>query len=105
MVFPSTSIILTWLSGIAVVAIVILLQIFLSKRQNRWVGLVLPVMGVLYSISMMVCVTIFSFDTVQQVFFQMLLVFFVCNIPTLVLVVLYAACRSKLEGEIQDDTE
>ncbi len=84
-------------------------QYFLSTRENRWLGLILPVLFMLYSMLMMVQVTIFSFDSVLDVFLQMLMVFFLCNIPTLVLVVIYAACRSKMEPaedmEDEDATE
>ncbi len=97
MALNAGEILLVILISLALIAIPLLLQYFLSTRKNRWFGLVLPGVFMLYSIIMMLQVTIFSFDSVFEVFLQMLVVFLLCNIPTLVLVVVYAACRSKME--------
>lgn len=87
------------LAALAIVALMGL-QYYLSTRNNRIVGLILPSIFVLYSMLMMLEVTIFSFDSVFNVFLQMMVVFLLCNIPSLVLVVVYASCRSKLENNI-----
>ncbi len=87
---------------LAVFAALCWLQYFLSTRENRWVGLILPVLFVLYAMLLMVQVTIFSFNSIFDVFLQMFVVFLLANIPTLALVVIYAACRSKMEQEIAD---
>ncbi len=95
-------ILLTGFICLAIFAALGAVQYFLSTRENRWVGLILPALFVLYAMLLMVQVTIFSFDSVFEVFLQMFVVFLLANIPTLVLVVLYAACRSKMEQEITD---
>ncbi len=97
MAFTASDIFMVLLILILLIVVPLLLQYFLSTRKNKWFGLVLPGIFVLYSILMMLQVTIFSFDSVMDVFVQMMAVFLVSNIPTLILVVVYAACRSKLE--------
>lgn len=96
---------LTVLLVIVLIAVPVLLQYYLSRRKNSWAGLILPVLFVLYSVLMMVQVTIYSFDSILDVFVQMIVVFFLCNIPTLVLVVIYAACRSKMEQALEEPSE
>ncbi len=91
-----------WLSVLLLVVVVVLLfvaQYFLSMRENRWMGLILPAVLVVYSIVLMLQVTIFSFDTIFEVFLQMFVVFLLANIPSFMLVVVYAACRCKVENK------
>ncbi len=80
---------------IAFIAIVILLQIYLSKRESKWPGLVLPIMtflfGLLYPLNMAA-----PSDGVTAGFvFQMLLVWLLGNIPTIILLAIYFGCRGK----------
>ena len=60
------------------------LQVFLSRRVSRWPGLVLPGICLLYSLAL--CL---SAAAVTAALAGLLL----GNIPTLVLLAVYAACR------------
>ena len=68
---------------------IVLLQIFLSRTERKWPGLVLPVIsflfGFLYPFNMSAGASIW------QVFFVWLL----GNIPTIIFLAIYFACRPK----------
>jgi predicted permease len=71
----------------------VLLQIFLSKRESKWPGLVLPVITFLYSVLMMLNVT--ATETARAVIAALLSAFIMGNIPTLILLAIYFVCREK----------
>ena len=68
----------------------ILLQIFLSRRESRWPGLVLPAITLLYSL-VMACNVMAGADAWRALLATLAL----GNIPTVVLLAIYAACREK----------
>lgn len=85
------------------IAGVIVLQVFLSKKENKWPGLVLPIIaflfGLLYPLNM-----IAPSEGVNASFiFQMILVWLLGNIPTIVLLAIYFACRGKQRRNKQLD--
>lgn len=71
----------------------IFLQIFLSKKENRLLGLLLPVVTFLYSLvrilSMTISMTISTWADVGLI----LRAFLVTNLSTLVLLAIYWICR------------
>ena len=71
----------------------ILLQIFLSKRESRWPGLVLPIIAFLYSVVMVLNVA--AMGSAGEVIAAVLSVSIIGNIPTLILLTIYFACRGK----------
>ena len=71
----------------------VLLQIFLSKRESKWPGLVLPAITLVYSIVMVL--NIAYFVSIARPLLAALGVFLSCNIPTLLLLGIYSACRGK----------
>ena len=71
----------------------VLLQIFLSKRESKWPGLVLPAITFLYSVLMMLNVT--AMETARAVIAALLSAFIMGNIPTLILLAIYFVCREK----------
>ena len=71
----------------------ILLQIFLSKREIKWPGLVLPALTALYSVVMVLNVA--AMGTAGEVIAAVLSVVIMGNIPTLILLAIYFACRGK----------
>ena len=79
--------------AVLVIAGIVCLQIFLSKRESKWPGLVLPIMaflfGLLYPLNMI------APDEGITVSFiiQMLIVWFIGNIPTIILLAIYFGCR------------
>lgn len=81
MYFPvRTMIVLLFLIGI------VLLQIFLSKRENRWLGLIIPIISFLFSVIALLNALGFA---------AAISAFIISNIPTLILLAIYIACREK----------
>ncbi|ONI39516.1 hypothetical protein AN639_01605 [Candidatus Epulonipiscium fishelsonii] len=81
----------------------IFLQIFLSKQQNKWLGIILPIITFSFSV-LMTIIYLLSFmagTPIWQVLSVLLLVFVLHNIPTVVLCVIYKVCRKKMSVNIQ----
>ena len=78
-----------------------LLQIFLSKRESKWPGLVLPAITFLYSVLMMLNVT--AMETARAVIAALLSAFIMGNIPTLILLAIYFVCREKRHARSEVD--
>ena len=93
----------TLILAVLVIAGIVCLQIFLSKRESRWPGLVLPVLaflfGLLYPLNMI------APDEGKTVSFiiHMLIVWFIGNIPTIILLAIYYGCRGKQRRNKQLD--
>ena len=93
----------TLILAVLVIAGIVCLQIFLSKRERRWPGLVLPVLaflfGLLYPLNMI------APDEGITVSFiiHMLIVWFIGNIPTIILLAIYYGCRGKQRRNKQLD--
>ena len=97
------------------------LQIFLSRRESRWPGLVLPGLTLLYSLVMVLSISTYRtltssavvdgtvVETVTQhgdllaALPAMLMVFLLGNIPTIILLAIYFACREKYRKKKQMD--
>ena len=77
----------------------ILLQIFLSRRQSRWPGLILPALTLLYSLVMVLNVA--NTGDLASALLAMGVTFLLSNLPTLILLVIYAACREKYRKKKQ----
>ena len=77
----------------------ILLQIFLSRRQSRWPGLILPALTLLYSLVMVLNVA--NTGDLASALLAMGVTFLLGNLPTLILLVIYAACREKYRKKKQ----
>ena len=98
---------------------IILLQIFLSKRENKWLGLILPAINFVFSLIAVMGVAVFErtsvgiisgadgptvvYETTQSLItgdilstvFTIVAVFLLYNIPTLILLAIYWGCREK----------
>ena len=77
----------------------ILLQIFLSRRQSRWPGLILPALTLLYSLVMVLKVA--NTGDLATALLAMGVTFLLSNLPTLILLVIYAACREQYRRKKQ----
>lgn len=93
----------TLILAVLLIAGIVCLQIFLSKRESKWPGLVLPILaflfGLLYPLNMI------APDEGGAVRFiiQMLIVWFIGNIPTIILLAIYYGCRGKQRRSKQLD--
>lgn len=79
-----------------IMAGVVLLQVFLSKRESRWFGLILPLIGFIYSLLAVFSVAILNGMTGWEVFGLIASAFFIANIPTIILLAIYLGCREKI---------
>lgn len=70
----------------------VLLEIFLARREPKWPGLVLPVLTLLYSLAMACNVAAIGDSFPWGALLGTLVA---GNIPTVVLLAIYVACREK----------
>jgi hypothetical protein len=75
---------------------VVFLQIFLSKRNSKWLGLILPVIAFGVSLVYLLNIAAPSGDVTADFVLQVVLVFVLTNIPTVLLIGIYCACREKV---------
>lgn len=81
----------------------IALQVFLSKRQRKFLGLILPFGSFLYSMIMVLNVAVEETMTNWQIFFTLFSTFFLGNIPTIILLAIYFGIREKMKIESELD--
>ena len=81
--------------ALAFLAGVVLLQVYLSRREGKWPGLALPILaflfGLLYPLNMIAPAEGAVFGWVLQ----LLAVWLLGNIPTIILLAIYFSCREK----------
>ncbi len=71
------------------------LQIFLSRRRNKWFGIILPFISFIFSIIAVLGIAMYS---ITPSFIGMaIMVFLLYNIPTAILLAIYFACREKIK--------
>jgi len=73
----------------------IILQVYLSKKENRWPGLLLPILFFIPSLiitSVILLRSVFAGSEGVALGFALLL-FIICNIPTAILLVIYTVIR------------
>ena len=78
----------------------ILLQIFLSKRERKWPGLVLPLLSLLYSLLMACSAVAYNGGIPWGAILASLVL---GNIPTVILLAIYAACRDRFRKRSELD--
>ena len=79
---------------------IVLLQIFLSKREGRWPGLILPLLTFLYSLLMACSAVAYNGEIPWGAILASLIL---GNIPTVILLAIYAACREKFHKRSELD--
>jgi len=92
----SNNVFFNFISLIFMVGIIIL-QIFLSKRENKWFGLILPIINIIYSIIAISDVAFLKNASIAQIIIQSAMSFFLCNTSTIILVTIYFIYREKLK--------
>lgn len=81
----------------------VFLQIFLSKKENKWMGWMLPILSFLLSLVVPLSLKP-PLDGANGWFVvQILLTLLLVNIPTIVYLVIYFACREKVRRKKQLD--
>ena len=81
----------------------VVLQIFLSKREGKWFGLILPAITFFYSLLMVFQIAVFGTMRVGEVIGLVVTTFLFGNIPTVVLLGIYFGCREKMKTRNQVD--
>jgi predicted permease len=76
---------------------IIILQIFLSKRDNKWLGLILPVISIMFSVMGVLGLAVYDNQSTVATIFQLIMVFLLSNIPTIILLAVYFGCREKFK--------
>lgn len=71
----------------------ILLQTFLSKKESKWLGLILPGITFAFSLLMVFSLALTNNITWWEIFCLISLTFLLANIPTFILLAIYFACR------------
>lgn len=79
----------------------VFLQIFLSRRESRWPGLVLPLLAFLQSL--LLPLNVMDTGSVSQNILLVLVTLLAGNIPTLILLAIYWAVREKRKVRNQLD--
>lgn len=79
----------------------IFLQIFLSKKKSKWLGLILPAITFLYSVLLLLNLAALEGMSGGEIFMLVASTFLISNIPTIILMVIYFACREKIKTNDQ----
>ncbi len=77
------------------------LQIFLSKKTNKWFGLILPIITLAFSLIFVI--NIRDTGSAWQNTITIASTLLLANIPTAILLAIYFACREKLKRKSQID--
>ena len=78
----------------------VVLQVFLSKRESKWPGLILPLLSFLYSLVMALSAVAYNGGIPWGPILASLIL---GNIPTVILLAIYFACREKFRKQSELD--
>ena len=76
-------------------ALVIGLQVFLSMQENKWLGLLLPMLCALLSLTALRGIVVLPGESLWQVLPTVVLTVLAANVPTALLLGIYAALRHR----------
>lgn len=79
----------------------ILLQIYLSKQESKWPGLIMP--GLMFLSSLTLVLNVAAMNDTGAVIATILSVLITGNIPTLILLAIYFACRRRRKKHSEMD--
>lgn len=75
----------------------VFLQIFLSEKNSKWFGLILPAITFLYSLLMVLGLAVYDGMSGGEIFILIASTFLLNNIPTIVLLGIYFGYREKMK--------
>lgn len=70
------------------------LQVFLSKKPNKQLGLILPSVNFIFSVIAVMGMTFRGKVPIIQTVTQVAFIFLACNVPTVLLLAIYFACNN-----------
>ena len=99
MAFPLNNIIF-----LLIVSLIVYLQIYFSKIESKWMGLILPGLKLIYSIIIVLNIAEppVSISMTQRIV-AVLSAFLTSNIPTIILLAIYAVVRQNLKRKSEID--
>ena len=89
--------------GLLFIVGVVCLQIFLSKRKSKWPGLVIPIISFLIAFLYPLNMVAPSDGVTAGFIVQMIIVWLLANIPTIIFLAIYFGCRGKQRRNKQLD--
>jgi len=87
-----------WIRLVIVVLLlvgIVALQVFLSGKRNKWLGLFMPIISFLLTLVIPLNMVAPSEGITGDFLLSMMLVMVIANIPTVFLSLIYIACREK----------
>ena len=87
-----------WIRLVIVVLLligIVALQVFLSGKRNKWLGLFMPIISFLMTLVIPLNRVAPSEGITGDFLLSMMLVMVIANIPTVFLSLIYIACREK----------
>ena len=97
----------TWNGGIVFLIVLLLflavfiaLQVFLSMQKNKWFGLVLPMLYLLFAVF-----TAFANMMLTGEIASIIMVFILFSIPAIINFIIYLACRAKVKDKNNKELE
>ncbi len=79
------------------------LQIFLSTKENKRLGLILPGINFVISTLISLIYLLNALTPDVSIFIGILIVFIAYNVPTVILMAIYYACRNKYKKKHEID--
>lgn len=76
---------------------IICLQIYLSKKESKWPGLILPIISVLISIFLVLNISLFGNESSWQIIYTLCISVLITNIPTAVFLAIYFKYHPRLK--------
>lgn len=87
-----------------IVSLIIYLQIYFSKMESKWMGLILPGLTLIYSIIVVLNIAEPPVDiSISKRIAMVLSAFLTSNIPTIILLAIYSVVRQKLKRKSEID--
>ena len=84
-------------------AITIALQIYLSKRESKYLGLILPIISLIISLANVIGIATYQSMGESIRILDLFASFLISNIPTIVLLFIYFGIREKINTKKQID--
>ncbi len=75
----------------------VLLQIFLSKRESKWPGLVLPIISFIFAVLQPLLMVLPPEGVAGGFVLDTIIVFLLAIIPTIILLAIYFGCRERIK--------
>ncbi len=83
-----------------IVSLIVYLQIYFSKMESKWIGLILPGLTLIISIIMVLNIAEPPVDiSISKRIAMVLSAFLTSNIPTIILLAIYSVVRQKVKRQ------